>query len=185
MPNRPSDSDKANLPPPAEPSPRTPGRIARHVQTAQQIYAEPRSAIGMLRTFVVRLWVARGAGFYGLGYLAAFVVLEVRMFAGEIVESDGVVELVTHQALEYVLRIGFMSFVNSFLALLWPIYVARWLGGWGLLMLLGGYLAFEHLLRPQVEAHIPELKEARRQARQQAELKKLRKAAKKQQNRRQ
>ena len=168
-----------------EPSPRAPGRIARHVQTAQQIYAEPRSAIGMLRNFVVRLWVARGAGFYGLGYLAAFVVLEVRMFADEIVESDGVVELVTHQALEYVLRIGFMSFVNSFLALLWPIYVARWFGGWGLLMLLGGYLAFEHLLRPQVEAHIPELKEARQKARQKAELKKLSKAERKQQKRRQ
>ena len=140
------------------------GWIARQVRTARQIRREPRSAITMLRAAVVRLWVARGGGYYGLGYLVAFIALEVQMITSELAESAGVADFVTSQALEFVLRIGFMSFLNGFLALFWPVYLLDWLGGPGLLVLLAGYLVFERVLRPFVENHIPELKEARAKA---------------------
>lgn len=140
------------------------GWIARQVRTAREIRREPRSAITMLRSAAVGLWVARGGGFYGLGCLVAFVVLEVRLFTGEWAESTGVSDFITGQVLEFILRIGFMSFLNGFLALVWPIYLLNWLGGAGLLVLVGGYLVFERVLRPLVEEHIPELKQARAQA---------------------
>jgi hypothetical protein len=142
----------------------TEGWVARQVRTAREIYREPRSVFGMLRKAVVGLWVARGGGFYGLGYLVAFIVLEVQIFTSELAESTGVSDFVTSQMLEFALRVGFMSFVNGFLALVWPIYLLDWLGGPGILVLLGGYLIFERVLRPFVEGHIPELKEARAQA---------------------
>ena len=53
--------------------------------------------------------------------------------------------------------------INIF-PLIWPIYLLGWLGAPGLLILFGGYMAFERVLRPFVERHIPELKEARAQA---------------------
>ena len=140
------------------------GWIARHVRTAREIHREPRSVITMLRTAAVGLWVARGGGFYGLGCLVAFIVLEVQMFTGDVAESAGVSDFITSQALEFILRIGFMSFLNGFLALIWPVYLLSWLGAPGLLVLLGGYLVFERVLRPFVEGHIPELKEARAKA---------------------
>ena len=140
------------------------GWVARQVRTAREIGREPRSAITMLRSAAVGLWVARGGGFYGLGCVVAFIALEVQMFTSELGESTGVTDFVTSQALEFVLRVGFMSFLNGFLALVWPIYLLDWLGGPGLLVLLGGYLVFERVLRPFVENHIPELKKARAQA---------------------
>jgi hypothetical protein len=140
------------------------GWIARHARTAREIHREPRSAITMLRSAAVGLWVARGGGFYGLGCLVAFIVLEVQMFTGDVAESTGVSDFITSQVLEFVLRIGFMSFVNGFLALIWPVYLLDWLGAPGLLVLFGGYMAFERVLRPFVERHIPELKEARAKA---------------------
>ena len=140
------------------------GWIARHVRTARTIHREPRSVVTMLRTAAVGLWVARGGGFYGLGCLVTFIVLEVQMFTGDVAESTGVSDFITSQVLEFILRISFMSFVNGFLALIWPVYLLNWLGAPALLVLLGGYLAFERVLRPFVESHIPELKEARAKA---------------------
>jgi hypothetical protein len=50
------------------------------------------------------------------------------------------------------------------------------LSGYGILLVIGGYFAFEKLLRPAVEARFPELREAR----QIAETRRLEKKQKKQ-----
>jgi hypothetical protein len=42
-----------------------------------------------------------------------------------------------------------------------PIYLLNWLGGYGILVLAGGYLAFVHGARPLVETWYPEIGEAR------------------------
>lgn len=151
----------------------TEGWIARHVRIARQIGREPHSAFALLRGAAVALWVARGGGFYGLGCVVAFIALEVRTFTTELAASTSVSDFITSQALEYVLRIGFMSFLNGFLALIWPVYLLDWLGVPGVLILAGGYLVFEQGLQPIVEGHVPELKTARDMA----VLKKRQKAA--------
>ena len=83
------------------------------------------------------------------------------MFGGGLVQSDGVADFVGSQLIEYALRVGFLSFVNSLLAAVWPVYVLQWLNGYGILILIGGYYGFEKLLRPMVESRFPELLEAR------------------------
>ena len=140
--------------------PRGEGRIRRHIRVAREVRNEPRRIGALIREWLLNIWRARGGGFYGLGYLTAFVVLEIQMFIGDIGDSEGVVEFVTGQAVEYLLRFTVLSFVNVVLALLWPIYFLQWLGVWGFVFLGGGYLAFERALRPFVESWFPELRPA-------------------------
>ncbi len=136
------------------------GRLARHLRVAKQIRHEPRSVMPLLRGWLLDLWQARGGGFYGLGCVIAFITLEVKMLA-DIAGSDSVSEAVLFEVLGYVFRIGFLSFLNGFLALLWPAILLQWINWWGFALLLGGYIGFERGLRPLVETWFPELKEAR------------------------
>ena len=141
------------------------GRIKRLRRLGTEIRHEPRSALDMMRSAAITVWAARGGGFYGLGYLVTFLILEVRMFAGEYSESTGAVDFITSQALEFVFRISLMSFFNGLMAFVWPFFVIEWLGGtWGLFVLLVGYVVVEKGIRPQVEGRWPELKLAREEA---------------------
>jgi len=124
---------------------------------------------------MVGMWRARGGGFYGLGYIVAFVYFEARMFAGDVLESESVADFAAAQIFEYVLRLGFLSFINAFMALLWPIHIVIFGGGVAFIALIGGYLVFEKLLRPIIEDYFPELATMREQR----ELKNKLQAAKK------
>ena len=120
--------------------------------------AEPRRIVSLVREALLNIWRARGGGFYGLGYLIAFLVLEARLLAGDVGDSATVAGFVTSQIAEYVFRFTVMSFVNALLAMIWPLYVLQILGLWGFAVLGGGYLMFEKVLRPGVEAWFPELR---------------------------
>jgi hypothetical protein len=137
------------------------GRFARHLGTARELRREPRSAVRMLRAALLRLWQARGGGFYGLGYVVTFIVLEVKLVTGEFLGSESFMQFVTHEMLQYVFRFGLLSLLNGVLALMWPIFVLAWLGAWGLAVLAGGYFAFERAGRPVVERWFPEIRIAR------------------------
>ncbi|NBC23285.1 MAG: hypothetical protein GVY21_07420 [Gammaproteobacteria bacterium] len=137
------------------------GRIARQVRIAKEVRAEPRTALTLIRSWLVGLWTARGGGLYGLGVVVSFLILEARMIAGDLAESSGVADFLVGEFLEFVFRLGFMSVVNGFLALLWPLWVLERLGFWGIVLLAGAYAAFEYGLRPLVESRVPELAQAR------------------------
>lgn len=141
--------------------PRKPNRFVRHWQTVTEIRRDPGSIPGRVRALLLEMWISRGGGFYGIGYVVAFAYFELQVISGEVTGSNSVGDFVLGQTLEYVLRLGFMSFVSALQALLWPAFVAGWWNGGGLLLLIGGYLAFEYLLKPWVEAVFPELREHR------------------------
>lgn len=126
------------------------------------IFSEPRSAGTLIRDGLIGIWGARGGGFYGLGYVAAFVLLEARTMVVEFQGSDSLASFLGGELVQYVLRLGLMSFVNAAIAFVWPLLVVERLGGWGLLVLAAGYLAFERWLRPTLEAKFPELRRSRR-----------------------
>jgi hypothetical protein len=94
------------------------GRIARSWRVFKQLRKEPKPIGPLLWEAMVGMWRARGGGFYGLGYVVAFVYFEARMFAGDVLESESVADFAAAQIFEYVLRLGFLSFVNAFMALL-------------------------------------------------------------------
>ncbi len=137
------------------------GRLARHWRTAREIGEDPASIPQRLRELLLKIWCSRGGGFYGLGYLIAFVYFEIDMLLGDVGESEGAGDFMLGQLGEYLFRLGFLSFINVFRALLWPLMVAGWWDGLGLALLLAGYLAFEWLLKPVVDRQFPELGEHR------------------------
>ena len=133
------------------------GRIERYKRQAKQIHEDPKSIGTMIRDGLIGVWRARGGGFYGLGYLITFIVLEIRLVVGDVSESEGVVDFVSNQMIEFIFRFGIQSFINGFLAFMWPVYVLDWLGVWSIAMLVAGYLVFERVLRPIVEGWLPGL----------------------------
>lgn len=124
------------------------------------VWKDPRSFGALVRQGLLGLWRARGGGLYGLGYVVTFLVLEIQVVIGEFEGSEGLLAFLGDQLLEYVLRLGVMSFVNALLAFLWPLLVLERLGVWGLLLLPAAYFTFERWLRPRIEARFPELRRA-------------------------
>ena len=147
------------MPPAEQPPQRAPeGRFARHLRLVRVVIREPGRLIPIARGAVVDAWRTRGGGFYGLGYLVAFVWLQVNVLVGDVMESESVGAFAAGAALEYLLRFSLMAFLNVFLALLWPLFVLQQFGGPGIIVLGLGYVAFEYALRPLVEQYFPELK---------------------------
>jgi len=119
----------------------------------------------LLRGALLDVWRSRGGGFYGLGYIVAFIYFEIDMLVGDVVESANMSEFAFGQLLEFLFRFGFMSFINAFRALLWPFYVLQLYEGVGIIVLIGCYLAFEYALKPGIERMFPELEEHRERVR--------------------
>ena len=143
--------------PPERPT-RREGRIRRHLRLAGAVSREPNRLYPILRTVFVDAWRSRGGGFYGLGYAFAFFYFEVVTIIGEAADSGGAGDFVASQLLEYLLRIGLLSFVNMFQALLWPFFVLEQLGWVGVILLGAGFAAFEYVFKPLVEQYVPELR---------------------------
>jgi hypothetical protein len=144
---------------PAPPDkPRKEGRLTRHLRHARELRADPASAGALLRSGLLGIWRARGGGFYGLGYLITFLLLEARLLISELAQSDGVMDFVGGQIVEYLLRLGLLSVLNVLQAFIWPLHVLGALGFWGLVLLAISYFAFERGLRPRVESAFPELR---------------------------
>lgn len=135
-------------------------RLTRHLRHVSMIWHDPRSSKQLVRAGLLGIWRSRGGGFYGLGYLITFVALEVRLVTGEFQTSDSLLSFFTTQLVEFLLRLGFMSFVNVLLAFLWPLFVLQHLHGWGVLVLVAGYFLFARWLRPAIVAAFPELRPA-------------------------
>jgi hypothetical protein len=115
-----------------------------------RLWREPAAAGAIARESAVALWSSRGGGFYGLGYLITFVILEVRMFVTGIETSDDVVAFLGQQMLEMFLRIAFESLGNVLQAFLWPLLWLSALGNWGIAVLIGGWWGYGRFLAPRV-----------------------------------
>jgi len=131
-------------------------RVGDSIGAVRSLVAEPRTAPGVLREALLKLWRVRGGGFYGLGYVITFVVLEVRMFIDNVVDSDDVVTMVVQEVLEILFRFAVQSFVNGFIAFGWPVFVVGYLDGWGLLLIGFGWWTFERWAKPWINARLPE-----------------------------
>jgi len=132
-------------------------RIKRSVKTVRGVVAEPHKVPSQVRAALLKIWRTRGGGFYGFGYVVAFVVLEVRAFVGNF-EGDGdIATMIAQEVLQFFFRFAAQSFINGFIAFGWPVFVLDYLGGVGLLVLGGGWVAFEYLAKPLINARLPEL----------------------------
>ena len=96
---------------------------------------------------VGKLWRKHGGGYYALIAVGTFVYLEVRSVTESFVQSEGVEDFVRSEVLETILTLGFETFLNTFLAGIWPFVWIRGMGvEWALLWAGGGYVVWTVLL---------------------------------------
>jgi hypothetical protein len=113
--------------------------------------AFPAQILELVRRSVRTIWDARGGGFYACGFVVTFVWLEIRMLFEDIVEAQSVGDFFTEQLWEMFFRYFSESFINGFLALIWPVYVIEYRAPWGFALLLGMYLVFAGFLKAPLE----------------------------------
>jgi hypothetical protein len=110
-----------------------------------------------VRGALLKIWRVRGGGFYGLGYVVAFAILEVRAFIGNF-EGDGdITSMIVQEVVGFFFRFAGQSFLNGFIAFGWPIFVVDYLGAWGLLLIGASWYGFDRWLKPWINARVPEL----------------------------
>jgi len=160
------------------PAPAPPERVQepRVAGAAQRVKDKTKATV---KAGLIKLWSTGGGGFYGLGYLITFVWYEVQLLAREMAGADGIIDFLTEQLLERVLRLAIDSFGNSIKAFLWPVWVMSEYELWGMGALVVGSLLYARYLHQRIVAYLgvdPEAekkaKRAAKKAAQQAKLKK-------------
>ena len=111
----------------------------------------PNRAHGWFRTWFAKVWKVRGGGLYACGYAVTFVVLEIRSIGEELLSSDGVVDFLTNQLVEFFFRFLSESLMNMIHALIWPIEVLQFRPPVGVIGFGLAYFAFDGLLRGRIE----------------------------------
>jgi len=145
-------------------------RTALHSQITNPVVELPKR-------WFLRLWTRKGGGFYGLGFVITFVVLEIQAITGDVIESESLSAFIMGEAFGFLLRFSVQSFINGLRAVIWPVYVLDVFGAWwGFAILAGGWFVFKYALRPLVEDWLPELREVREQKELQKREKKNRRA---------
>jgi len=134
-------------------------QLTESLGTLRGVIVEPRSIGPLLRSGLLAIWRIRGGGFYGLGYLICFIVLEVRMFIGDWQGSDDVLRFVIMEFLEVIFRFTVQSFINGLLAFAWPAFLIAGIGGWGIVAIAVCWVVFDRWLKPRIETLLPELKQ--------------------------
>ena len=145
--------------------------------TIDQGVREPRTIGPMARASLVKLWLSRGGGLYGLGYVFTFLAREVPAVIANFTAVVSGSASVAGAIFEWLIRFGSDTLMNMLWAFMWPVLLIELLGGWGIVILVAGFFAFEKLLRPLVESAVPELQQAAEDKR----AKKAQKLAKKRQ----
>jgi len=131
-------------------------RLSESVGSVRHAIEEPRSVPRQARDTLLRLWRIRGGGFYGLGYVVTFVVLEVHAFLANWVSANDIVGMVVQEVLQFLFRFTAQSVLNGIIALAWPFYVLKYLGGFGLVVLGLSWWLFDRYARPWIVARLPE-----------------------------
>ncbi|MEM1231294.1 MAG: hypothetical protein AAGI15_12210 [Pseudomonadota bacterium] len=111
------------------------------------------------RRALLRMWRVRGGGFYGLGFVVTFVVLQIASIVGDAAEASTAMDFVTSQLVEGVLRFLSDTFINFLLSFLWPALFLDWIGSWGIVVLIAAFIAFDRWAKPWINA-AAELEEA-------------------------
>lgn len=123
---------------------------------AQAVRREPTLLGVWLRAALLRMWRLRGGGFYGLGFVATFVGLQLLSLFEDAAAAAGPIDFVTTQLSEAVLRVLGDTFPNLIQAFVWPALFVGWSGAYGLLVLLAAFLVFDRWIKPWINERFPE-----------------------------
>ena len=103
---------------------------------------------GWFRTWFRKVWQVRGGGLYALGFIATFVVLEVRSLADDVL---GIGAIFSGHLFEVLISFFVDSLSNTLQAFMWPIYVIQFAPPWGGFALAGTFIVFSSYIKKPIE----------------------------------
>lgn len=150
---RPRPRKRAKKPPLRE---RLLTRAHERADQARQLRANPRIAGLWIRQALLRMWRLRGGGFYGIGFVATFLYTQAQSLFDDAAESAGLVDFLTSQLSEALIRLSADFLGNLITAFLWPLWLLSFTGAWGLLGMLITFLVFDRWIKPWINARFPD-----------------------------
>ena len=114
----------------------------------------PAALHEFVRKFVRNVWDARGGGLFAIGFVIALVWLEARMLFQDLSNFAGFGDYFGEQLIQFLLRFTFESVLNTFQALLWPVFFIQFYGPWGLAVLVAMFAIFPKTLKAPLERWI-------------------------------
>lgn len=132
-------------------------RYEQNLTDVKTVRQNPRAIGSIFRRGFVRLWKLRGGGFYGLGWVICFFLLQFQALSDDVAEAQGIGDFASNWLVEKLLTFGVETFINIGLAFAWPGFFIDQLGGWGIAVLVAGFVLIDGKLRPLVLAQFPEL----------------------------
>jgi hypothetical protein len=100
------------------------------------------------RTWFRKVWKVRGGGLYACGFAVAFLVLEIGSLADDVL---GIGAVFNGQVLSFLIDFMFDSLMNTFYALVWPVYVVQWKAPLGAIALGVAFWLFPTYVKPHIE----------------------------------
>ena len=100
------------------------------------------------RTWFRKVWEVRGGGLFACGFAVTFLFLEIGSLADDV---SGIGAIFNGGAISFVIGFIIDSFMNTFYALIWPVYVVQWAPPWGAIALGGAYWLFPTYVKPHIE----------------------------------
>ena len=108
----------------------------------------PHEAGGLMKQGFRTMWLARGGGFYAIGFVITFLYLEVRTIATEVGAASGFFDFLGEELLEFLFRFSIQSLANTVQAFLWPLLLVGEYEYAGVAVLVLGYLGFDRWCKP-------------------------------------
>lgn len=102
-----------------------------------------------MRAWFRKVWDVRGGGLYACGFAVTFIVLEVGSLADDVL---GIGAVFRGEALAFLVDFVIDSLMNTFYALIWPVFVIQWAPPWGALALGVAYWLFPMYAKQHIEA---------------------------------
>ena len=100
------------------------------------------------RTWFRKVWELRGGGLYACGFAVTFLVLEIGSLADDVL---GIGAVFNGQVFSFLINFMFDSLMNTFYALIWPVYVVQWKAPLGAIALGIAYWLFPTYAKPHIE----------------------------------
>jgi hypothetical protein len=100
------------------------------------------------RAWFRKVWEVRGGGLYACGFAVTFIILEAGSLSDDVL---GIGALFNGQAISFVIGFIIDSLMNTFYALIWPVYVVQWKMPVGAIALGVAFWLFPTYVKPHIE----------------------------------
>lgn len=131
-------------------------RVQQRADQAVQLRKDPWLLGVWIRQGLLRMWRVRGGGFYGIGFVVTFVYSQAQSLLQDVTEADGVVDFLTSQLSEAIIRFTGDFLGNLIAAFVWPLLLLGWTDAWGLVALVVGFFVFDRWIKPWINRQFPE-----------------------------